>query len=91
MVLATTNNDPIFVSNIYLNCIKQYNIVPKFLRIDGGTENVYCQNLPVHFTSEEKNNNYSGGSSSIIVIVVVVIIIIIIIGKRSVRQARWFN
>ena len=43
LVVSTTNNDPLIVDNLFLNCIKQYKIVPKLLRMDAGTENIYCQ------------------------------------------------
>ena len=55
LVVSTTNNDPLLVGNLYLNCIKQYKIVPKLLIVDAGTQNIYCQGLQVHFTDEEES------------------------------------
>ena len=45
LVVSTTNNDPLFVGNLYLECIKQYKIVPKLLGMDAETENIYCQDF----------------------------------------------
>ena len=30
LVVSTTNNDPLLVGNLYLNCIKQYNLIKLF-------------------------------------------------------------
>ena len=49
---TTTYYDPLLVSHIYWNSIKQYKINPELLRIDAGTENMYCQDLLVHFTDK---------------------------------------
>ena len=62
LVLSTTNNDPLLVGNLYLNCIKQYKIVPKLLRMDAGTENIYCQDLQVYFTGEEESFLYASST-----------------------------
>ena len=64
LVLSTTNNDPLLVGNLYLNCIKQYKIVPKLLRMDAGTENIYCQGLQFYFTGEEESFLYASSSSN---------------------------
>ena len=45
LAISTTNNDSLLVANLYFYCIKQYKIVPELLRIDAGTENIYCQDL----------------------------------------------
>ena len=40
LVVSTTNNDLLLVGNLYLNCIKEYKVVPKSLRVDAETENM---------------------------------------------------
>ena len=62
LVVSTTNNDPLLVGNLYLNWIKQYKIVPKLLRMDAGTENIYCQDLQVYFTGEEESVSYASST-----------------------------
>ena len=62
LVVSTTNNDTLLVGNLYLNCIKQYKIVPKLLRMDAGTENIYCQDLQVYFTGEEESVSYASST-----------------------------
>ena len=64
LVVSTTNNDPLLVGNLYLNCIKQYKIVPKLLRMDAGTENIYCQDLQVYFTGEEESFLYASSTKN---------------------------
>ena len=54
LVVSTTNNDPPLVGKLHLNYIKQYTIVPKLIRMNAGTENIYCQDLQVHFTGKEE-------------------------------------
>ena len=34
LVVATTNNDPHVVGNLFLNCVKQYGVAPRVLRMD---------------------------------------------------------
>ena len=62
LVVSATNNDPLIVDNLFLNCIKQYKIVPKLLRMDAGTENIYCQDLQVYFTGEEESFLYASST-----------------------------
>ena len=62
LVVSTTNNDPLIVDNLFLNCVKQYKIVPKLLRMDAGTENIYCQDLQVYFTGEEESFLYASST-----------------------------
>lgn len=54
--LSTTNNDPLVIANYYLNCIKHYKKAPKTLRMDLGTENIYCEDLQVYFTKKQIEN-----------------------------------
>ena len=62
LVVSATNNDPLIVDNLFLNCIKQYKIVPKLLRMDAVTENIYCQDLQVYFTGEEESFLYASST-----------------------------
>ena len=55
LVVATTNNDPLVVSNLFLNCVKQYGAAPRLLRMDNGTENTYCRHLQSFFTNDENS------------------------------------
>jgi len=41
---STTNNNPIVIANYFLQNIKTNGFTPKILRMDKGTENVYCKN-----------------------------------------------
>lgn len=51
--VSTTNNDPLVIANYYLICIKKYKQVPQLLRMDGGTENIYCRDMQFFFTNSE--------------------------------------
>ena len=62
LIVSTTNNDPLLAGNLYLNCIKQYKIVLKLLRMDARTENIYCQDLQVYFTGEEESFLYASST-----------------------------
>ena len=64
LVVSTTNNDPLLIGNLYLNCIKQYKIVPVLLRMDAGTENIYCQDFQVYFTGEKESFLYASSTRS---------------------------
>ena len=54
LFVSTTNNDPFVVANFYLKAITNLGRAPNTLRMDLGTENVYCEELQVFFT---KNSN----------------------------------
>ena len=54
LFVSTTNNDPFVVANFYLKAITNLGRAPDTLRMDLGTENVYCEELQVFFT---KNSN----------------------------------
>ena len=58
LVVSITNNDPIVISNLFLNTIKKHQIAPKLLRMDKGNENIYCQDLQVFFTGKEDSYLY---------------------------------
>uniref|UniRef100_A0A7M5UQS5 Integrase core domain-containing protein n=1 Tax=Clytia hemisphaerica TaxID=252671 RepID=A0A7M5UQS5_9CNID len=51
--VSTTNNEPIAVANLFLNCVKRFLVAPKILRMDNGTENVHCNRLQEFFTGED--------------------------------------
>ena len=50
ITVATTNNDPLVIANFFLACIRTHGIAPKLLRMDKGTENIFCEDLQVYFT-----------------------------------------
>ena len=54
LFVSSTNNDPLVVANFYLKAITNLGRAPNTLRMDLGTENVYCEELQVFFT---KNSN----------------------------------
>ena len=54
LFVSTTNNDPLVAANFYLKAITNLGRAPNTLRMDLGTENVYCEELQVFFT---KNSN----------------------------------
>ena len=54
LFVSSTNNDPLIVANFYLKAITNLERAPNTLRMDLGTENVYCEELQVFFT---KNSN----------------------------------
>ena len=56
LTVATTNNEPIAVANLFLNCVRRFLIAPKILRMDNGSENVHCNRLQEFFTGEENRS-----------------------------------
>ena len=54
LFVSTKNNDPLVAANFYLKAITISGRAPNTLRMDLGTENVYCEELQVFFT---KNSN----------------------------------
>ena len=54
LFVSTTNNDPLVAANFYLKAITNLGSTANTLRMDLGTENVYCEELQVFFT---KNSN----------------------------------
>ena len=55
LIVATTNNDPLVVGNLFLHCVRQYGVDPRLLRMDNGTENIYCKHLKSFFTNDEES------------------------------------
>ena len=53
LVVASSNNDPIVISNYFLRCIKKYRIAHNLLRMDKGRKNIYCEDLQLFFTGRE--------------------------------------
>ena len=53
LVVASSNNDPIVISNYFLRCIKKYRIAHSLLRMDKGRKNIYCEDLQLFFTGRE--------------------------------------
>ena len=53
LVVSTTKNDPLVVGNFFLNCVRQYAVAPRSLRMDNGTENTYCTHLRSFFANDE--------------------------------------
>lgn len=51
--VCTTNNDPLVIVNYYLQFLRRYKMVPQLLRMDKGTENIYCRDLQLFFTNSE--------------------------------------
>ena len=57
--VATTNNDPLVIANYYLQHIKTHKIVPNLIRMDKGSENIYCDDLQAFFTGDPNSVQYA--------------------------------
>ena len=57
--VATTNNDPLVIANYYLQHIKTHKIVPNLIRMDKGSENIYCNDLQAFFTGDPNSVKYA--------------------------------
>ena len=53
--VSTTNNDPLVIANYYINCVSTFKKAPRLLRMDKGTENIYCQDLQIFWTKSESS------------------------------------
>ena len=53
LIVATNNNDPPDVGNLFLNCVRQHGVAPRLLRMDNGTENNNCKHLQSFFTNDK--------------------------------------
>ena len=60
--VAATNNDPLVIANYFLNTVTKHKIAPKILRMDLGTENIYCQDLQEFFTKIHKSYRYGAST-----------------------------
>ena len=58
LFVSTTNNDPLVVANLCLKAITNLGRTPNTLRVDLGTENVYCEELQVFFTKNSSSFLY---------------------------------
>ena len=55
LFVSTTNNDPLVAANSYYKAITNLGRAPNTLRMDLGTENVYCEETQVFFTKNSKS------------------------------------
>ena len=62
LFVSTTNNDPLVVANFYLKAITNLGRAPNTLRMDLGTENVYCEELQVFFTKNSNSFSYAAST-----------------------------
>ena len=62
LFVSTTNNDPLVVANFYLKAITNLGRAPNTLRMDLGTENVYCEELQVFFTKSSNSFLYAAST-----------------------------
>ena len=62
LTASTTNNDPLVIANHYLGCISRLGMVPRLLRMDLGTENVYCEELQVFFIKKSDSFLYAAST-----------------------------
>ncbi len=60
--VSTTNNDPLVIANYYLSSVKAHLKAPKMLRMDKGTENIYCEDLQVFFTGNADSFRYASST-----------------------------
>ena len=49
LFFSTTNNDPLIAANFCLKAVTNLRRTPHTLRMDLGTENIYCEELQVFF------------------------------------------
>lgn len=57
--VSTTNKDPLVIGIFFLNHVKSYKITPKVVRMDRGTENIFIEDLQVHFTENNESFLYA--------------------------------
>ena len=62
LIVASSNNGPIVISQYFLRCIKKYGIAPNLLRMDKGRENIYCEDLQLIFTGREDSYPYTAST-----------------------------
>ena len=65
LFVSTTNNDPLVVANFYLKAITNLGRAPNTLRMDLGTENVYCEELQVFFTKNSNSFLYAASTRNL--------------------------
>ncbi len=64
MNVASTNKDPIVIVNYFLDCIRRHRIAPRKIRMDFGTENIYCEDLQVFLTNDEDSFRYGSSTAN---------------------------
>ena len=57
--VATTNMDPIVISNYYLDFMSRSKFCPNVLRMDRGNENICCEDLQVFLTGDPESFLYA--------------------------------
>ena len=62
LFVSTTNNDPLVAANFCLRAITNLGRAPNTLRMDLGTENVYCEVLQVFFTKNSDSFLYAAST-----------------------------
>ena len=62
LFVSTTNNDPLVAANFYYKAITNLGRAPNTLRMDLGTENVYCEELQVFFTKSSNSFLYAAST-----------------------------
>ena len=65
LFVSTTNNDPLVAANFYLKAITNLGRTPNTLRMDLGTENVYCEELQVFFTKNSNSFLYAASTRNL--------------------------
>ena len=60
--VASSNSNPFIIANYFLTCIKRYKLVPQTLRMDRGTEIIYCQDLQVYFPKNVESFVYASST-----------------------------
>ena len=64
LIVSTTNNDPLVVANFCLTAITNLGRAPNTLRMDLGTENIYCEELQVFFTKDSDSPLYAASKGT---------------------------
>ena len=60
--VASSNNNPLIIANYFLASIKRYKLLPQTLRMDRGTESIYCEDLQVYFTKNVESFVYASST-----------------------------
>lgn len=58
LACTSTNKDPRVVAKLFLSCVQRYNLTPKIIRADRGTENVHIEQFQQWFTMSEHSFKY---------------------------------
>ena len=64
LFVSTTNNDPLIAANFCLKAVKNLGRTPNTLRMDLGTQKVYCEELQVFFTKNSNSFLYTASTSN---------------------------